>query len=81
MSADLTLSGNGNIMWRVGAVFGVSASLDGGRNWTVVGIQTGGYFANLATAGATEAWLPVPSGDQYRGLYHTSNGTTWTKLR
>jgi hypothetical protein len=80
MFEDLTISGNGHILWRVGAVFGVSSSGDGGRDWTVVGIQTGGYFANLTTAGATQAWLPVPFDDQYDGLYHTSNGTTRTKL-
>jgi photosystem II stability/assembly factor-like uncharacterized protein len=76
MTFDLTISGNGHVLWLLGAVGGIESSTDGGRDWTVAGIDTGGYDTELATAGPTDAWLPLPG----YGLYRTTNGTTWTKL-
>jgi photosystem II stability/assembly factor-like uncharacterized protein len=73
---DLTVSGNGRVLWLLGAVDGVASSTDGGRDWTGARIATGGYDAELATAGPTSAWPPLPG----YGLYRTTNGTTWTKL-
>jgi len=76
MAFDLTLSGNGRVLWLLGVAGGVSSSTDGGRDWTRAGIPTGGYGTRLAVAGPTSAWLPLPG---YR-LYRTTNGTTWTEL-
>ncbi len=72
---DLTASGNGQDLWLVGNVVGLIASADAGAHWTNVFIQTDGAQPILATAGATEAWLPTPT-----GLYHTTDGTTWSTL-
>jgi photosystem II stability/assembly factor-like uncharacterized protein len=76
MAFDLALSDNDRVLWLLGAVGGVASSTDGGRDWTVVGIDTGGYDTELATAGPTGAWLPLPG----YGLYRTTNGTSWIKL-
>lgn len=76
MREDMTLSGNGQFIWTIGQVYGVEFSRDGGRDWTTAAIQTGGDFSNLASAGSSDAWLPVP----WNGLYRTTNGTTWAKL-
>jgi photosystem II stability/assembly factor-like uncharacterized protein len=73
---DLTISGNGRVLWLLGAVDGVASSTHGGRDWTLASISTGGYDTELATAGPTSAWLPLPG----YGLYRTTNGTTWIKL-
>lgn len=48
-----------------------------GLRWTLVRINDGGGEPLLAVAGATDAWLPAPG----IGLYHTTNGTTWRKIR
>ena len=76
MAFDLTISGNGRVLWLFGTVDGVASSTDGGRDWTRTGIATGGYGTRLVTAGPTSAWLPLPG----YGLYRTTNGTTWIKL-
>ena len=76
MAFDLTISGNGRVLWLLGAVGGVESSTDGGGDWTGARINTGGYDTALGTAGLTDAWLPLPG----YGLYRTSNGTTWAKL-
>jgi photosystem II stability/assembly factor-like uncharacterized protein len=76
MAFDLTLSGNGRVLWLLGAVYDVTSSTDGGRDWTRAPTQTGGYDSELAAAGPTSAWLPLPG----YGLYRTTNGTTWSKL-
>jgi photosystem II stability/assembly factor-like uncharacterized protein len=76
MAFDLTISGNGRVLWLLGAVDGVASSTDGGRSWTGARIDTGGYGTELATAGSTCAWLPLPG----YGLYRTTNGTTWARL-
>ena len=77
MAFDLTISGNGHVLWLLGAVGGIESSSDGGSDWTTVaGIATGGYGTRLVTAGLTDAWLPLPG----YGLYRTTNGTTWIKL-
>ncbi len=76
MSYDLTASGDGGVLWLPGDVVGVATSTDGGVDWQSALIDAGGGRASMAVAGATEAWLPVPG----EGLYHTVNGTTWTKL-
>jgi photosystem II stability/assembly factor-like uncharacterized protein len=76
MAFDLTISGNGRVLWLLGTVDGVASSTDGGRDWTVAGIATGGYDTELATAKPTYAWLPLSG----YGLYRTTNGTTWIKL-
>jgi hypothetical protein len=76
MSDDLTASGNGDVLWTLGSVGGLGYSTDGGHAWGGVGLPTGGYPAAIATAGGTEAWLPLPS----VGLYRTLDGTRWTRL-
>ena len=73
MADDLTVSGDGRVLWLVGSVYGIKSSTDGGRDWTTVPIQTDGYDSELATAGPSSAWLPIPA----IGLYHTTNGATW----
>jgi len=47
---DLTVSGNGRVLWLLGAVDGVSSSIDGGRDWTFTHTATGGYDTGRATA-------------------------------
>jgi len=74
LAYDLALSGNGRVVWLLGVAGGVGASTDGGRHWDWAKIETS--EADLATAGATGAWLPVP----YWDLYRTINGTGWTKV-
>jgi photosystem II stability/assembly factor-like uncharacterized protein len=76
ISGDLTRSGDGRVLWLLGSVGGVMDSTDGGRDWTDVTLQTGGDDTELATAGSTDAWLPLPG----TGLYRTSDATRWTKL-
>ena len=76
MAGDLTVSGDGRVLWLLGSVEGISSSTDGGLDWTTAPIQTGGYDTDLAAAGPTGAWLPLPG----IGLYHTTNGTTWSRL-
>ncbi len=76
MAFDLTISGNGHVLWLLGTVGGIESSIDGGSDWTVASIATGGYGTRLATAGPTSAWLPLPG----YGLYRTTSGTTWIKL-
>jgi len=76
MAGDLTLSGDGRVLWLLGSVEGVSSSADGGFDWTRVPIQTDGYDTELTPAGPASAWLPLPG----VGLYHTTNGTNWSKL-
>jgi photosystem II stability/assembly factor-like uncharacterized protein len=76
MAFDLTISGDGHVLWLLGAVGGIESSSNGGSDWTIAGIATGGYDTELATAKPTDAWLPLPG----YGLYRTTNGTTWIKL-
>jgi hypothetical protein len=76
MAGDFTISGNGRILWLLGSVGGVETSTDGGRDWRTTDIQTGGASVTLATAGSTRAWLPLAG----KGLYVTSNGSTWSRL-
>lgn len=76
MAGDLTVSGDGRVLWLLGSVEGISSSTDGGLDWTTAPIQTGGYDTDLAAAGPTGARLPLPGS----GLYHTTNGTTWSRL-
>jgi photosystem II stability/assembly factor-like uncharacterized protein len=77
MASDLTISGNGRILWLLGSVGGIKISTDEGRHWRTAEIQTGGAYETLATAESTDAWLPLP-GD---GLYATADGTSWRRLR
>lgn len=77
VSNDLTLSGDGRILWLLGSVSGISSSTDGGFDWSFARVETDGDFSHLAVAGATSAWLPLPG----IGLYRTTNGTTWSKLK
>jgi photosystem II stability/assembly factor-like uncharacterized protein len=76
MMGDLTTSRNGQTLWLLGSVTGIDVSTDGGRQWTGVDLGTNGYPSQIATAGATDAWLPLPG----IGLYRTTNGTTWESL-
>ena len=76
MAGDLSLSGDGRVLWLLGSVDGVSSSDDGGFDWTTAPIQTDGYDTELTPAGAAGAWLPLPG----VGLYHTSDGTNWSTL-
>lgn len=76
MAGDLTLSGDGRVLWLLGSVQGISSSADGGFDWTTAPIQTDGYDTELAPAGPASAWLPLPG----VGLYHTTNGTNWSRL-
>ncbi len=76
MAGDLTLSGDGRVLWLLGSVEGISSSTDEGFDWTTAPIQTGGYDTELAAAGPANAWLPLPG----VGLYRTTNGTNWSKL-
>jgi len=76
VASDLTLSGNGRILWLLGSVFGVLSSTDGGFDWSGARVETGGYHSQVVAAGATSAWLPLPG----TGLYRTSNGAIWNKL-
>ncbi len=76
MADDLTLSSDGHVLWLLGSVGGIKSSTDGGSDWTNALVQTGGYPAELAVAGRTSAWLPLPG----IGLYHTINGTSWSKI-
>ena len=39
MVLDLTISGNGRVLWLLGAVDGVASSTDGGRSWTTVAVS------------------------------------------
>jgi hypothetical protein len=75
IAGDLTVSGNRSILWDLGPVCCVGYSLDGGRTWKTIPIETGGDFTQIASEGSTEAWLPTDG-----GLYHTTNGTSWSKL-
>jgi photosystem II stability/assembly factor-like uncharacterized protein len=73
----LSVSGDGHVIWDVGVLGGVSWSLDGGSDWTgSYPITTGGAPVDLATAGATDAWVA----NTWNGLYATNNGTTWHSL-
>lgn len=76
MTGDLTMSGNGQDLWMLGAVCCVVESTDGGTEWRPISLQTGGYPADIVTAGPTEAWLALPG----TGLYRTVNGITWSRL-
>jgi len=76
MSGDLTLSGNGRIIWLLGAVGGITESTDGGHHWDSQNIDTGGYDGRIVTVGATGGWLALPG----IGIYRTLNGATWTLL-
>jgi hypothetical protein len=70
-------SGDGQVVWLVGVLGGVHWSLDGGARWTGnYPITTGGAIVDVATAGASDAWVA----DTWNGLYSTANGTTWRKL-
>jgi photosystem II stability/assembly factor-like uncharacterized protein len=73
---DLTVSGNGQVLWMLGSVGGIAVSADGGTDWQAIALQTGGYPGDIVTAGTTEAWLALPG----TGLYRTLNGTTWARL-
>lgn len=76
MAGDLTVSGNKEILWALGQVCCLEYSSDGGTTWNgMLGMDTGGDFVQIASAGATEAWLPTND-----GLYRTTNGVTWEKL-
>ena len=76
MAADLTLSGDRRILWDVGEVEGIGCSPDDGVKWDCgVPLVTGGYSSPIATAGATEAWLPADG-----VIYHTVDGVHWSKL-
>jgi photosystem II stability/assembly factor-like uncharacterized protein len=77
MSGNLTMSGNGQDLWMLGAVCCIVESADGGTDWRPISLQTGGYPADIVTAGPAEAWLALPG----TGLYRTVNGTTWSRLR
>jgi hypothetical protein len=76
MLGGLTISRNGHVLWTLGSVQGIEYSTNGGGQWGGVPVETGGYPAQITTAGTTEAWLPLPG----VGLYRTLNGTTWTRL-
>lgn len=74
---DLSVSGDGQVIWKVGVLGGVSWSLDGGSDWTgSYPITTGGAPVDFATAGSSDAWVANP----WNGLYATANGTTWHSL-
>jgi photosystem II stability/assembly factor-like uncharacterized protein len=73
----LAMSGNGQVLWLLSTVGGLSYSIDGGTHWWHAGLDSEGYFERVVTVGSTtEAWLPVPG----IGLYRTLNGETWTRL-
>ena len=76
MAVDLSLSRDGRVLWLLGTVGGIRTSTDGGREWTDVSLQTGGEDAELATAGQTRSWLPIPG----FGLWATTDGRTWRSL-
>ena len=76
MAGDLTVSGDGRVLWLLGSVDGVSSSDDGGVDWTSAPVQSDGYDTELAPAGPAGAWLPLPG----VGLYHTTDGTNWSTL-
>jgi hypothetical protein len=73
---DLTVSGDGSILWTLGNVDGIEFSANGGSIWSMSPVETNGYFAQIVTAGSTEAWLPLPG----LGLYRTLDGTQWASL-
>ena len=74
--SDLTVSGDGSILWTLGAADGIESSANGGSIWSMSPVETDGYFSQIVTAGATEAWLPLPG----LGLYRTLDGAQWAKL-
>jgi hypothetical protein len=76
IAGDLSLSGNGRILWLLGAVGGIADSTDGGQQWQSQNINTGGYDGRIVTAGASGAWLPLPG----VGIYRTLTGATWALL-
>ncbi len=74
MLEDLTASPKGQTLWLLGSVAGIDVSTDGGTHWVVEELNTGGYPAQIATVGATDAWVAVPG----TALYRTTDGKTWT---
>ena len=76
MATDFDLSGNGRILWLRPWLGDIKSSVDGGSHWTTAPIQTGGYDSNIAVAGSTSAWMPLPG----IGLFRTKTGTAWNKI-
>jgi hypothetical protein len=76
MMDALTASRAGQTLWLLGSVAGIDVSTDGGAHWVGEDLNTGGYPTQIATVGATDAWVPVPG----TGLYRTTDGTTWTQV-
>jgi photosystem II stability/assembly factor-like uncharacterized protein len=74
--SDLTVSGDGSILWTFGAADGIESSANGGSIWSLSPVETDGYLSQIVTAGTTEAWLPLPG----LGLYRTLDGAQWAKL-
>ena len=70
-----TISGNGQTLWVHNPVAGLSSSRDGGLDWKLA-VTIATAPARLATAGTSDAWLAVP----WKGLYFTTNATTWRLL-
>lgn len=77
IAGEFAISGNGQILWLLGGVGGISYSTDGGSDWQQTRLNTGGYLASFATVGGSEAWYPVPG----TGLFRTLNGMIWTRLK
>lgn len=75
-AGGLAVSGDGGTLWMIG-LNALSWSKDGGLDWSSArGVTTGGAFAGFASAGSSDAWLAAP----FKGLYFTTNGTTWRLL-
>lgn len=75
-AGSLSVSGNGRTLWMIG-VNGPSWRQDGGVDFSAAsGVTTGGVFSASASAGTSDGWLAVP----FKGLYFTTNGTTWHLL-
>jgi hypothetical protein len=76
INSDAALSGDGRILWLLGAVTGVTESVDGGHHWRFQPLTTGGYNGTIVTAGTTDAWLSLPG----VGIYRTINNEAWKLL-
>ena len=76
IAGEFAMSGNGQILWLLGGVGGISYSTDGGTDWHQTQLNTGGYLTPFVTFGATEAWFPVPG----TGLFRTLDAKTWSRL-